>query len=67
MKIGDIIIGPTPDELLKTEVCHKSVETGEHEMVYQCGIVGDHTTCILSHRKWEYVTCPQCLSLRTDN
>lgn len=62
MKKGDIVVGPTPEELLKITVCHK-YDSGK----YRCGIVGIKKSIILSHDKWEEVTCSECLSLRVDN
>jgi hypothetical protein len=63
MKKGDIVIGPTPDELMYMGmVCHKvDGKFGVGPYSIRCGATElPH----MSHSEWEKVTCVKCLSLR---
>jgi hypothetical protein len=59
MKKGDVVLGPTVEELSKVFVCHKRID--DYHM-----LCGDETIPCLSHTNWEKVTCPQCKRLWQD-
>lgn len=67
MKKGDIITGPTPQELIHAGMlCHKNIGHNENGLVYQCGVKWVKGKDVLSHEEWDKVTCPECLVLRRD-